>query len=371
MRLLFVALTKHQYRYFQKLNTSLKEDGKVLLLPTLNLSPSGFMQSFSLNTQTIQKYKFSEVDAKYSGKMRRFFYKLFLKAQIPLIYSAIYKAIKKYDPDFVIFWNGKKFHQAIGIDVAKQFSKKTVFFENGFLPNTTQLDFRGVNASNSVPRDIDFYKRVHLDKDCKLDKQLQKRVPKKRQKEDIKILPKKYIFVPFQVAYDTQIIQHSLWICDMNTLFELVLQMAQKTDLNFVIKEHPSDRVSSYGHLHKNLPKNVYFTQQDTQELIENSDAILTINSSVGMEGLLFFKRVIVLGEAFYAIDEIVKVAHNKDSLVDILMRLDDWQVDKELVEKFLKYLQCNYLIPNSWRNPGKIHFETIEKRLKKELENV
>ncbi len=371
MRLLFVALTKHQYRYFKKLKSELKAHSSILFLPTLNLSIVGFVQSFSQNTNKIQSYKYKEVDAKYKGRVKKVLYKLFLKAQIPFIYSSIYRAIKKEDPDFVIFWNGKKFHQAIGVEVAKKFSKKMVFFENGFLPHTTQMDFKGVNASNSVPKDISFYKNLHLDKSCMLSKKLEKRVSKKQKFIEENEIPKRYIFVPFQVAYDTQIIQHSPWISDMYDLFDLVVEMANKTKIEFVIKEHPSDRVSSYEKLHQNLPSNIHFSQLNTQDLIEKSDAILTINSSVGMEGLLFSKRVIVLGEAFYAIDEIVKIAHDKHKLLEILMNLEDWKVDEALIEKFLKYLQCDYLIPNSWREPTKKHFEEIEKRLKKELENV
>ncbi len=371
MKLLFVALTKHQYRYFKRLQKELFVDAKVLFLPTWKLSLKGFLKSFTLDTQTIEMFKYKEVDAKYHNPLKKMLYKTFLKLQIPFIYSALYHAIKHYDPDFVVFWNGKKFHQAIGVKVAERMGKKKIFFENGFLPHTTQMDFHGVNASNTVPRDLSFYQSLTFDEDCSLPEVLQQRASYKKREDFTKPLPPHYIFVPFQVAYDTQIIQHGGWVNDMHALFDLVVQMAELTGLCFVIKEHPSDRVSNYEDLHKRASEKIIFSHQNTQLLIENADAILTVNSSVGIEGLLFAKRVIVLGEAFFAIDGIVKKAEDKARLLEILTDIQHWKVDTETSEKFLKYLQCSYLIPNSWREPKREHLEAIQKRLRKELDHV
>jgi capsular polysaccharide export protein len=371
MRLLFFAVTKHQYRYFKKLQAHLHAKSEVLFFPSPALSLRGFFKK-GIDTEDILSQKFRELDVKYQNRLIRWLYKRFLRLQVPFVIAAVSRAIEKYDPDFLLFWNGKKFHQAIALKVAHSYGKACAFFENGLLPDTTQFDFQGVNASNSVPREAAFYRSVQLPNSCTLPKRLQERKSKREmQRAHHEALPQRYIFVPFQVAYDTQIIQHSPWIKDMLLFFDLVCYLAQKSGYAFVIKEHPSDRVSDYSQLRKHAPDNIYFSQENTQRLIENADAIMTINSTVGIEGLLFKKRVIVLGEAFFAIEGIVKTAHNREKLLQIIKDLAQWQPDGALIENFLKYLQCVYLIPDNWRNPTQRHYDAIEKRLEERLHAI
>ncbi len=363
MKLLFVALTKHQYRYFSNLKRHLHADAKIVFLPSIRLSFRGFVEGLSIDFKEIETHKQREVDIKYQKPLKNWLYKKFLKLQIPLVYSAVFRAVQAYEPDFTVFWNDAKFHQAIGITAVKNLGKQTLFFENGFLPHTTQMDFQGVNAANSVPGDLAFYKRLSFDKACALPKRLQVRQSKKQTHKHADTLPEKYIFVPFQVAYDTQIVQYSPWVKDMYQLFEIIKTCAAHTGLHFVIKEHPSDRVSNYQALYGSSDK-VSFSSDETQKLIENAEAVLTINSTVGIEALLFEKRVIVLGEAFYAIEGIVKTAGSVDEVIGILQNLDNWKADGETIEKFLKYLQCDYLLPDHWKNPTQRHYDTIDHRL-------
>ncbi len=91
---------------------------------------------------------------------------------------------------------------------------------------------------------------------------------------------------------------------------------------------------------------------------------MVTINSTVAIEAMLFYKRVVVLGEAFFAIDGLVKVAKDKKQLIEILKNIDKFNIDKELIDKFLSYLHDEYLIPDSWRNPTEKHFRAIERKI-------
>ncbi|HHH19374.1 MAG TPA: capsular biosynthesis protein, partial [Campylobacterales bacterium] len=125
-----------------------------------------------------------------------------------------------------------------------------------------------------------------------------------------------------------------------------------------------SDRVSDYSRLHKQANEQVIFSSENTQTLIENATAVMTINSSVAMESLLFKKRVMVLGEAFFAIEGIVKVANSKEQILGILKDMEKWQVDESLVNNFLYYLYYDYLLPTNWRNPDEQHYRAIEKKL-------
>jgi len=363
MRLLFFAVTKRQYNYFQNLATHLPYQNQVQFFPSLNLSFKGLSLLKNIDKKAILDTKYREVDVKYSSKLHKYLYKKLLQFQLPWVVMVAFKAVSRYRPDYIIVWNGKKFYQEIVLEVAKQLNIKPIFFENGVLPNSTTMDFIGVNASNSLPREADFYKNLEY-QDIVLPQSLEVRVSKKEKKQFDTKLPKEYIFIPFQVAYDTQIIQHSPWIRDMFEFFEIIEWLSEQLDIVFIIKEHPSDRVSDYIILHQKASNQIFFSSENTQTLIENATAIMTINSSVAMESLLFKKRVIVLGEAFFAIEGVVKVAHSKKQILDILYNIDEWSIDKPLIDDFLYYIYKEYLIPTNWRNPDTKHYKAIEERI-------
>ncbi|KIM04012.1 MAG: hypothetical protein KN64_09965 [Sulfurovum sp. AS07-7] len=361
MKLLFFALTKHQYHYFKILKQNLSYNSKVIFFPSLSISMEGLRIIRQLDLSDILVIKHKEIDAKYQGFIHKFLYKKLLSWQIPFVGMVVYKALKE-NPDFLILWNGKKFHQAIAVKMAQIMNIKCAFFENGVLPNTTTLDFKGVNASNSLPRNYQFYQQLDYQKQA-LPSTLERRVSKKEKIVFETSLPNNYIFVPFQVAYDTQIIQHTPWIKDMFEFFTLIENLSKKLEIAFVIKEHPSDRVSDYRSLHQKQSDKIIFSTESTQILIENAQAILTINSSVAIESLLFNKKVIVLGEAFFAIDKIVKIANSQEVIFDILKNLQSWEVEKDVIKKFLLYLYVDYLIADSWKNPTQRHFTMIENK--------
>jgi len=301
------------------------------------------------------KVKFSEAIA-YSIKFFEARKSLTIPKQILYVYFAL-ELFEKYlrymltlDPkkDYYIFWNGKKPRHLIAIQIVKLWGIEVRYMENGLLPNRLVFDAKGVNFENSVPRERVFfenYKARGL-----LPQTLIPRVAYHSDKfKDERItIPKEFIFVPFQVDYDSQILLYSPWIEDMRAFFNLIELLAKESDMHFIIKEHPSSR-KDYDDLHKKSEaiENVSFVNgYSTQELIEKSSAVLTINSTVGIESLLLKKRVIVLGDACYAIEGISKRVSNFQALLEILENLENWKVEDSLRENFLNYLYFDYLIP-------------------------
>ncbi len=106
--------------------------------------------------------KLKEVDIKYPNPIHKFLYKKLLQIQTPWVVMSVFRILTKYSPDYLILWNGKKFHQTLALEVAKSLNVKCIFFENGVLPDRTTMDFKGVNASNSLPRDVKFYRGLRL-----------------------------------------------------------------------------------------------------------------------------------------------------------------------------------------------------------------
>ena len=253
-------------------------------------------------------------------------------------YFSIFK--KKYKS--VIVWNGFMFRQAIILEIAKALNKEIIYCEGGYLPNRFVIDKKGINYYNSVPREPEFFKNYTpkpLPKSL-IPRELRK--GKKIEKNQTP-LPQKFIFVPFQVDYDTQILLFSPWVSNMRELFALMEELSQKLGITFVFKEHPSSR-KSYEDLKRKQNKHLIFANNySTQELIQKASMVITINSTVGIESLLFHKKVITLGEAFYNIKGIVKHIKNKNELEKALQ--EGFEIDFDLVDRFLSYLYYDYLI--------------------------
>jgi len=280
-------------------------------------------------------------------------------------YINFFRYYKIISPNYlkILIWNGGKFRQRVAIEIARIKGIKVYFFENGLLPNRIVFDGKGINYENSVPRDKEFFQNYQ--NDLALPTELIQRVGKNSKKfsGEKEKLPPKYIFIPFQVDSDTQIITHSPWLRNMRDFFNTIESIASKTDWHFVLKEHPSSN-RNYPDLHTRASKidNITFANSYlTQELIQNSSAVITINSTVGVESLLFHKKVIVLGDAFYNIEGVTYRASDEVSLLKIIEEIEEIVIDDTLIDNFLKYLYYDYLIPND-ENVYKVFAELLKK---------
>lgn len=345
------AFRKSHSVFFEKIIESC-ENKNIKIVSTKSswlISPKAFSQFKYINTDSACTFAIDEFYAKTSLSIPKIVLKIYFKTFAYINFLRYYAALGEQCEKMLI-WNGGKFRQRIALEVAKLKSIKVFYFENGLLPNTIVFDAKGINYENSVPREYDFFKTYSSD--VALPKELVPRIGKGSQKfvGDKEGLPERYIFVPFQVDYDTQVISHSHWIKNMRMLFDVIEKVAKNSEYEFVLKEHPSSGVE-YSDLYTRADQlsNVSFKNTySTQELIENSLAVITINSTVGIESLLFHKKVMVLGDAFYNIEGITYGVRDQKKLHEILDTLDVLNVDTELIDNFLKYLYNDYLIPKN-----------------------
>lgn len=280
--------------------------------------------------------------------------------------AALATAFKKSKHYGIVIVNGQKQPKLSAVLAAKIAEKKTAFFEGGLLPNSTTLDFRGVNCNNSLPRNGDFYLTKNLNNLSEPDKLLVVReaVQEKLQLEDD--LPKNYIFIPFQVALDTQVVINSSWIRSMEKFYQVIESLLSRIDKNitFVIKEHPSCK-QNYQHLHYKSDRIVFRNRLNTQKLIEKSQGVITLNSSVGMEALLLEKKVIVCADACYDIPDLVLNATNEKELLNAVNSLSDWRYNANLRTAFIKFVAHFYAIPEAYKvSASSEHFLAVKKRL-------
>ncbi|MCV9884492.1 capsular polysaccharide export protein, LipB/KpsS family [Metabacillus halosaccharovorans] len=321
--------------------------------------------------------------------------------------------------DLIVIWNDTFMYDSIAKQFASENGINTLIFEDGiFRPNTITIDPKGVNYGNSVPQDPQYYRQLNLEKIVdetkseiyqiekptnikkfyiyerildsfhtwlikdqlnlniifetiphKLSRVVKKIVNKKNKTKDIK-LPEEYIFVPFQVHDDSQVILNSPQIENMEELVKVInheLKLYNKLfnkQLVAVFKEHPADygRVdySDIYNLYKKERHLLFLKEGDTKKIVENCTLVITINSTVGIEALQSYKPVITLGNAYYNIKGVCNYCSNHR---DLHNNINSVSIDKDLVDRFLNYLRYIYQIDGNWRK-GQFNYSKFRKKL-------
>lgn len=263
--------------------------------------------------------------------------------------AALDYLLDKYNIEVICLFNGYHWIDQICRYLAKKKGLRTYFFEDGlFRPYTITCDPNGINACSSVPRDFSFYQDMEVDRPRLMKfmfrpeeeslKQLKREnlvkvasakllsmagsllcihpnyfahinfwqglkyfVHKKwysRRKEDEVDLRGEYIFLPFQVSRDTQIFYHSPHIQSMEQLLEITLKAVEQYNQTYhrqikvIVKEHPEDLSRQNYQSLKNKYTNVQFVQKYRMDkLLKASLAVVTVNSTVGIEALAHYKR--------------------------------------------------------------------------------
>ena len=287
--------------------------------------------------------------------------------------------------DLFVFFGNSIFSNIIRAYCKK--NKKAFFnMENGyFRPFTLMVDPQGVNYESSIPRDINFYKNIKVDED-RYNRYLKKAEFAYEEKKKTWLIRKKfydyfgvkisnriikqsrniesvnfindeeYIYVPFQLETDSQIIKHSKHIKSMKRLVEITSEALNyynkknNSNLKMVYKVHPLYKselnlidINGIKAICDNNENLVFMTEGDNKSLVENAKVVITINSTVGFEALQLYKPVIVLGEAFYGIDGLTYVCKELDDLPNLIEEAISNKLNKEDIMKFVYYLRFEY----------------------------
>lgn len=305
-----------------------------------------------------------------------------------------------HNPDIYIVWGGNRYHEKAIVTFAKKYHSRAYFFEFGyFRPFTLTIEESGLNDYNSVPRDPEFFRNLYPDVKEDFDSLLKPstavlngneslskilghpptrvmnrgKLARKFQKRKSINLNKRYVFVPFQVESDTQIIEHSPHIKSMANLVAITAEavfdynLKYNDELKVVFKPHPVDvdvKIEYIADLLKYYPHTEIAYTETTQNLLGNATLVITINSTVGIEALTQKKSVITLGNAFYAIPGLANVCKNYDQLPDMIKFTMDTEIDESLVFKYLKYLREEYFHEIYYEGADADSIESLAERL-------
>lgn len=304
--------------------------------------------------------KVIRLPALFGNRFTAGFYRWIKGAEAAMMHPYLSDLIAARQPDTIIVYNGSNYPESVLADVSK--NHRRIFVEGGFFPRTLQLDPLGLNAANSVPRTPDFYLETTEDFAAEGLPEVVNNRPSKGRFAPVDLEPG-YVFVPFQVPSDMQVTLHSPWIRDMEMFQDAICDLAEACpEETFVIKEHPSFKRSVIGR--RSHPRVIYANGNVTSELIAGSRAVITLNSTVGIEALLLGRPVITLGEACYNIDGLVLRAGTPEALTQAVRKAQAWHPDARLRRQFLGYLWNRYLIHGSYDAPPQDLGVQIERRV-------
>lgn len=247
---------------------------------------------------------------------------------------ALERVLQEQNPDRIVIWNGYTGYVANTLRLmSEKEGIETAYIERGLFKDSLFIDKKGVNGGStisSISPDIFDALEISDNKNLYITKTFLDRTPHHR-RESIK---QKTIFFPLQVQLDTNILLYSPY----RTMREAFLQIynnLNSPNTQFVVRPHPEeDSIQK-----TNIPRlqNVSIQEGETLDhWISESDLVVTINSTVGLEALLQAKSVICLGKSIYSsIRTLADFGNTK---------IDEKQNTLE-VRKYLAYLISNNLI--------------------------
>lgn len=303
----------------------------------------------------------------------------------------------------VVMWNGEDFVGRVLTLLARRAGIKTLFFENGYFPQTLQCDAAGINASSSLvgkdfaqlKRELDHVKhkttqtepekpllplnqlgKLHFvlgSAKRNIDPGYYQRFPeqrgsswlKKKRLErarsriplDVVDLPSEFIFVPLQVHDDTQVLLNCRHFNTVERFFEVAYAAIKRhfgEHAKIVVKEHPEDLCRySYEDFRKKFPDVIWLKKFDVEKLLNLASHVVLINSSVGLQAVKRQKPTIVFGDSFYSRDEVAFCVRELDQIDAVFTRAKKG-IDPQMAAQigfFVDYLESVYFFKGTWKS--------------------
>ncbi len=299
--------------------------------------------------------KYAQIALKSSRRQFKSKFGLRLKLQFyQWQYNWIYRKLSNSEVTNVACFNGLKGVDRLVVSASRELNIPILFFETATLVGRLQIDWKGINFDSSIPKDINFYRKIESKltavnwiNSLPTARQKIKNRNVRQVKDSNKVLAnEKYIFCPLQVPKDSQLTVHGGWIEGIHHFLECISELTTclPDGMHFRIKEHPSSRVSFTNEIIKlENSKIILDNVTDTMDLIAHSKVVLTINSTVGIEAFYFRKPVITLGKAFYSFDQLTVRADNLSQLSKIISNIEEINFSETQRDIFMRFLYFWY----------------------------
>jgi len=136
-----------------------------------------------------------------------------------------------------------------------------------------------------------------------------------------------------------------------------------KTGLKIIIKEHPFEvEPVSYSELLK-YEQVLLIKKADIDELIVHSEFVVNVNSSVGLQAVSKYKKVLLLGDAFYKNNPITK-RYSEIKGKNLVSEMNQLNAEKIDIDNYITHFKNKIFINGHIKNLTAELFEDIRRRL-------
>lgn len=250
-------------------------------------------------------------------------------------------------------WNGMTGSRMAFMAGARDAGAPTLFAELAPLPGRITLDPAGVNAEGSVPQDPAFFRDWARGRDLSdwraagagLTARASRRADVGQGRGALPDMP--FLFCPLQVPGDSQVALFAGWTGGMAGFLGALGRAATHLPAGWHLrlKEHPSARVT-LGPLLAPLIEGgrvVVDNSTDSFAQIAAARAVVTLNSSMGLQAFFHDRPVITLGRAFFALPGLVHPAGDQAALEALFAGAPALDYDAELRAAFVAWLDRVY----------------------------
>ena len=269
-------------------------------------------------------------------------------AKAALIRAQYNWARRSFGPgEVAMCWNGLTGSRMAFMAGARDAGAERLFVERAPLPGRITLDPAGVNFEGSLPRDPEWYRAREAREDWRqIGETLTARASRRADvgQADGEI-DGRFIFCPLQVPDDSQVRLFGGWVKGLDHMIAALGRAAQglPPGWHLRVKEHPSARQPLGAALAAAGDRVIVDNQTDTFAQVRASEAVLTLNSSVGLQAFFYDKPVLVLGQALFGIPGLVTLAQSEAAMAEAFRAPDALGFDQSLRDAFMTYLDTRY----------------------------
>lgn len=237
---------------------------------------------------------------------------------IRLQYNGARRLFLRHPGAVAAAWNGLGGSRQAFLLAARDAGLAVLHCELAPFPGRITLDPVGVNAESSIPTDLASFDTS--DRWRALGQTLTARTSRRADVGQSDGTPQgNYLFCPLQVPNDSQVTLFAGWTGDMPGFLTALTEAARHLPdgWHLRLKEHPSAKTPLTAALQPLLAtgRAVLDNATDSFAQLAAAHAVVTLNSSMGLQAFFHDKPVITLGRAFFARAPLVTPAADQSSL--------------------------------------------------------
>jgi hypothetical protein len=228
-------------------------------------------------------------------------------------------------------------------------NQKVINIKISYLPDFFYFDKTGYSGWSEIANDKFPFEDLSLDSTVSefsklIQKYVKGNISKYKQKARMQNInfSRPFIFFPTQVENDAVTKLSYIPVYD---LIRFCSEIIPRLGYDLVIKRHPCCNSERIGNLLKSVQNDhIHIVEYSIHDIIEQSLAVVVINSGVGIESLLHLKPVISFGHSDYHwVTYMMKQPDDLYKIPDIISKFGEEK--KGNIMKFIVYFFKNYLI--------------------------